>query len=525
MTATLNYILEANIGLLLTLAFYFLFLRGETRFRLMRIYLLTSILASLLFPLIDIGVNQETAPLSISRIIPSYWLPEVVVGGESAAEVHGASINFWKYTTQIYAMGLILCSLFVLFQLFQLFRIIAYSKTYRLRTLRIAESPENKPTFSFFNFIFIGKADALTSEEKKQIILHESVHAQQWHSFDILLINLMKILFWFNPLINVYKKIFIQLHEFEADARAVENGDLNKYCSLLARVALQSADFKLANHFNNSLTVKRIEMMRTIKTNIKKWKLVALSTVIPLVFLFTACQDQVGEDLMEITKNSSYALIVPAEIQARYEQIKKENPDKNYALLELNETATQKLEKLEATYGLPSHIEVFNTSRGEGAHPNQKQLELLSTTAESKYSEIKLDKRESGMKGQTFAIIEFNEQASRISDAASAEEKVFTVVEEQPEFTGGYDAMMSFIRDNLRYPSEARQQGIEGTVYTSFIVEVDGSISSIKSIRGISPDCDAEVRRVIGLMPNWIPGKQNKQYVRVRFVLPIKFKL
>ena len=126
---------------------------------------------------------------------------------------------------------------------------------------------------------------------------------------------------------------------------------------------------------------------------------------------------------------------------------------------------------------------------------------------------------------QTFAIIEFNEHASRISEAASQDDKVFTVVEEQPEFKGGYGAMMDFIRQNLRYPLEARQKGIEGTVYASFIVEMDGSVSSVNIIRGISPDCDAEVKRMVELFPNWQPGRQAGEDVRVRFVLPIKFKL
>jgi len=105
------------------------------------------------------------------------------------------------------------------------------------------------------------------------------------------------------------------------------------------------------------------------------------------------------------------------------------------------------------------------------------------------------------------------------------ENKIFTVVEQQPEFQGGYEAMMNFIKKNMRYPASARRMGVDGTVYVSFVVSKDGSISEVKTIRGISADCDQEAIRVVSMMPSWKPGRQNGKPVFVRFVLPIKFKL
>lgn len=105
------------------------------------------------------------------------------------------------------------------------------------------------------------------------------------------------------------------------------------------------------------------------------------------------------------------------------------------------------------------------------------------------------------------------------------ENKIFTVVEQQPEFQGGYEAMMNFLRKNIRYPASARRMGVDGTVYVSFVVSKDGSISEVKVIRGLSADLDQEAVRVVSMMPPWRPGKQNGKPVFVRFVLPIKFKL
>jgi TonB family protein len=525
MTTSINYFLEANMALLLFLAVYKLLLQRETDFTLQRKMLLVGIFVSLLFPLIQFGNNPGASLLSVGQIIPSYWLPEIVIGAETSSQTH-ASFNFWKYTSIIYFTGMFACSLRILFQLIQIWRLIGTSKTYRSGRMCVAESAENKATFSFFHFILIGGAGELSSDEKRQMIEHESVHAKQGHSFDILLVNLLQTVFWFNPFIILYKKVFIQLHEFEADARAVENSDVDKYCSLLAKVALQSAGFSLANYFNHSLTLKRIEMMRTMKTNIKHWKLAVLITVLPLVFFFISCQEQVLDEMTEITKNSSHALIIPDAVQKRFDQLQKEHPDKKFVVLELNETASEKLKKLEKDYGLPKHVEVFNTGEaGTGLRPGVKELEMLSKSTESSYSEVAITNSNRKTTGQSFVIIEFSEQLSDISEAASQENKVYTVVQEQPQFPGGYDSMMVFIRQNLRYPAEARMQGIEGTVFISFILGKDGTVSEAKIIRGISPEADREALRVVQLFPPWIPGKQNKEAVNVRFVLPIKFKL
>jgi len=108
---------------------------------------------------------------------------------------------------------------------------------------------------------------------------------------------------------------------------------------------------------------------------------------------------------------------------------------------------------------------------------------------------------------------------------AQQEEEVFHVVETQPEYPGGENAMLKFIKDNLVYPESAKKNGVEGVVYVNFIIEKDGSISNVKVLRGISAECDNEIIRVVNLMPNWSPGMQRGRPVRVYFNLPFRFKL
>jgi protein TonB len=103
--------------------------------------------------------------------------------------------------------------------------------------------------------------------------------------------------------------------------------------------------------------------------------------------------------------------------------------------------------------------------------------------------------------------------------------KVFTIVEESPIFEGGIQAMYDFISKNTQYPKQAQRMGIEGTVYISFIVSNTGKITNITVAKSLGGGCDEEAMRVIGLMPEWTPGKQGGRAVNTSFMLPFKFRL
>ena len=106
-----------------------------------------------------------------------------------------------------------------------------------------------------------------------------------------------------------------------------------------------------------------------------------------------------------------------------------------------------------------------------------------------------------------------------------ATEEIFVVVEQQPEFPGGMSALMKFLSDNIKYPVIAQENGIQGRVITNFVVERDGSITDVNVVRGQDPSLDKEAVRVIKTMPRWKPGQQRGKPVRVRFTLPVQFRL
>lgn len=412
MNAFINYLIEANIGLCLFLFLYWVLLKNETEFSIKRVILLCGIGASILFPAFHLTVYDPAIP-TLHELLPANLLPEIIIHGSGVASVSALTIHAWRLIASIYSIGVLFFSLLFIVRVSKLLRLMITSVTYSYQHFIVAESAERKPTFSFFHFVFIGQAQSLSAHEKLQILQHESVHVRQWHSVDSLLLELLGIIFWFNPLLIIYKKIFVQLHEFEADARAVESHEVNEYCSLLARAALQSADFTIANHFNQSLTLKRIAMMQTVKRKLKMWKVAASFAALSAFFILVACQEQPKEN-----------------------------------------TATEK----------------------NSSDP-----------------------------------IETN--------------KIYTVVDKQPEYAGGMDAMREHITKNMSYPADAVKAKIEGTSFVSFVVNTDGLISDVQIVKGLRADCDEEAKRVIELMPKWIPGQQDGKNVNVRFVVPIRFAL
>ena len=113
----------------------------------------------------------------------------------------------------------------------------------------------------------------------------------------------------------------------------------------------------------------------------------------------------------------------------------------------------------------------------------------------------------------------------QIVTQAAPEEKVFDVVEQMPTYPGGLEALNDYLMKHIKYPVIAEENGIQGKVIVTFVVEKDGSITDIVVVKSVDPALDKEAKRVVGTMPHWIPGKQNGSTVRVKFTLPVTFRL
>ncbi len=487
MNAYFNYLLEASLGFVLFAVVYHILLRNETNFTFKRLYILIAFTASLLFPLVTLTQTATTIP-SLQYSIETVDLNYDDLETETTVTQAKPSFNVWQAILYIYIGGTILSLMMFLYRIYTLVRAIRMAVPKRYNGYTLIELPGTQTPFSFFRYVFIGNELLVTETEKQKIIEHELVHASLYHSADIILINVVGIIFWFNPVLITYKKILVQVHEFEADARAVEKHDVNEYCSLLAKVALRAVNFSLANHFSNSLIPKRIEMMRTLKQKLKSWKIIAVAVVLPVFFVIVACQDQVLNEVKEIAANSNMAVDYPKEVQAKVAELKAKNPGMTYIVIEPDENTGLKAENL------------------------KKKMDELDPQSVNSIQVMRNIVDESGI-SRSFVIIEYNDKVQRTIEFTQTD-GVYAAVEQAAEPVGGFAELKKFIADNF-------DATIPGKVFVQFIVHEDGSLSDFTIVKGVSEEADREALRVAKLFPKWNPGKQNGQPVKSRYVLPI----
>ena len=126
---------------------------------------------------------------------------------------------------------------------------------------------------------------------------------------------------------------------------------------------------------------------------------------------------------------------------------------------------------------------------------------------------------------QNTEVEEYIAPVKQDEEESAEEAQIFMVVESMPEFPGGEPALYKFLGENIKYPQMAKESGIQGRVFVTFVVEKNGSVTDVRVLRGIGGGCDEEAIRVVQNMPKWTPGKQRGKSVRVQYNLPVKFTL
>jgi len=475
----LHYILQTIAFQLFFLIIYDVFLKKETFFNWNRTYLLITALLSIVLPFIKIESFKEV--ISQQFIIQ---LPEVILGNltqtesnfilENGIEQTAEFIFTWQ---QFLILGATIAFIFFTYKLIKIAILIYKNPKHWKGDLRIVELINSNAAFSFFHYVFLG--ERITTKDKDAILRHEAIHVKQNHTVDLLLFEILRILFWFNPLIYIYQNRIRTLHEYIADAKAVKLQDKSHYYQNLLAQVFETKNVSFINaFFKQSLIKKRIVMLTKTKSNqILKFKYALL---IPLVFgmlLYTSCErEMINPENQELSiSNQIEQLRISIEANS---EISKEDKDE--------------LRKL--------YISTLNNQSLNG-----KQIT----------SEI-----------------------TEVKDYSNASEVPFFQVDEVPIYPGCEnlvtnkerrkcltDKIKKHIQDNFT-TSLAKDLGLKGRQRISVIFKIDkeGNITDIKS-RAVNPRLEAEAKRVISLLPKMIPGKQNGENVIVPYSLPIIFQV
>lgn len=267
----------------LIVVFYFVYralLQKLTFYSVNRWFLIVGIIVSFTFPLIVVPVYHEYTPKEVPVSLVDFNNTQ---GSLDTVEVSN-SFNFLDYLPVLYVLGITFFSIRFFLRLLSLVRVMKRNKRHKNEGFVFIETTAKLSPFSFFKWI-VYNPNQFNQTELEQIISHEKVHAKQYHSIDILFIEVCCIMLWFNPLIWLYNKSMKQNLEFLADQYAINQFENRKsYQYTLLKASVSKHQMALSNHFYNSLIKKRIAMIQKSKS--KKINLLKYALVVPVLAMF-----------------------------------------------------------------------------------------------------------------------------------------------------------------------------------------------------------------------------------------------
>ncbi|WP_353778144.1 M56 family metallopeptidase [Winogradskyella sp. 3972H.M.0a.05] len=274
----MEYLLKASAVLIIFYVCYRIFLQRDTFFQSNRWFLLTGFFIAICIPYLAIPIYVEYTPREINTsIITGSVIPMTQDNIEPTVDL--ITLLTWGYLS-----GLIFFSVRFFIEITSLSQVIYGGTKERSGKYSFVKTPSQMPPFSFFNWIVFNPKQ-FNDKELELIINHEKVHANQWHSIDIILSQLITIIFWFNPFVWLYKKSLQQNLEYIADhnAQSVSSCD-SSYQKLLLKTSVKGLKLSLVNNFYSSLIKKRIVMLHKNRSNKKnQWKPLL---VLPLLAVF-----------------------------------------------------------------------------------------------------------------------------------------------------------------------------------------------------------------------------------------------
>ena len=525
--------------------FYRLLLSRETFHRINRAVLLLTAVASFVLPLCVITLHR-TVVLSGGRGL-------VTLDGLGIAEVAESQVPLWQTLAVVtFFAGVAVTLGHTLVGVLKVWRLISRSEHHRQPDGTVICVTDRKVSpFSWMHYIVLSQSDY--EAQDASVLAHERGHINQHHSLDVLLVDTLTALQWFNPAMWMLRQDLRDIHEYEADAAVLSQGiNVRQYQYLLIQKAVATCGYSVANGITHSTLKNRIHMMLTNKkTNRASWlKLLAMLPIVGAALALNA--ETVNDYVYEET---------PEQPQKKVVKKGKKNASvkMNAKTIEVKEAKAEATEEKAEAAPAPNPLKDVKIIMGEagdkepllvidGKVATKEQLQALDQGTIDNISVIKNEEVtkvyakhfnadtsngiifintkghvENG-KNELSGVTVVRAKKPQEEDAA-APEGTFDVVENMPEFPGGTPEMMKFLSTNVKYPEEAYSKGIEGRVMVKFIVEKDGSISNVKVVKSVSEALDAEAVRVVESMPKWKPGKQNGQLVRVFYTIPITFRL
>lgn len=532
----LVYILQVIFFQLLFLLVFELLLKKETFFTYNRWYLLFCSVISFLLPLLRIETFSTLVPAESIAVFTNVWLPEVFIGNTPeniqylpAVEIKSATaiINWWLVA---YGVG-VLGSLFLLFRKYQnLSRLFSFITISEQKGFKVIEVPDSTIACTFYQTIFLG--DKLSEEEKQQILSHELVHVKQKHSLDLIFFEVLKIIFWFNPMVYIYQSRISTLHEFIADAAVVKTTGKRSYYEQLLNSAFNTRNISFINQFfNHSLIKKRIVMLQKSKSKtIAKFKYLVILPLMLVMLTYVACSDEIDPTVETTLGVGDQDAVSKA---ALWEEIT-DMQAKGATFQEITDAffieKDAHIKSKEAYF----RFQTFTRMIHENSVKKKKEAGTYDENSKNPFQSLldqDYDAYVASKKNKPFV-------EKRSPEHGDDKGVPFAVIEQVPVFPGCENlssndeqkkCMSEKIQDyvnknfNTSLGKELNLSGVN-RIIVQFKIDKQGNIAEVRS-RAPHPDLEIEAERVINSLPSMEPGKQGGVEVGVMYSLPIVFQV
>jgi TonB family protein len=560
------YFLQATIGIVLFYFLYLLFLKKDTFYHTNRYFLLVGLILATLLPLFPVSYASSVTLMNNADF---FSLTEIaaasdVVQGPDTQIRAGSGMHYWDWLLGLYLAGMAFFFMRLAWQTMRISWKIRHSEYQYINGIKIINQHATAP-FSFFNVVFIDIQE-YSERELSNIIAHEKVHIRERHWIDLLIIELLAVLFWINPVVWLYERSIKQNHEYLADQGVLLAGySPGQYQALLINQLMGVKVLGFAHNLNFSLNKKRMEMMKKEKSPwASKMKLLlALPIIALLVFAFAKkeyvmvdaentsidVQTEIDEGIITndlitvkgkvtdsegmpltganvILKGTNHGTVVDRQGAFVLEVPKSDKP------FDRGDVTIDNAQAIVISFvGYGNHEYVFNTH----SEPESKEVKIKLHKASYNVTLPEIGDDEKLIKG---TILEF--PTPQIGDAnhqidgeiievpappkkENKEEEIFTIVEDMPYYAEG--GMYQLARDIKEQTNSIMGKTQDrGEVVVGFTVSSDGNIIAAHVVTtSDSKMLDASAVKIIQSLNYWRPGVQRGKKVPVDLTVPVNF--
>ena len=510
MTGFLIYDAKVAVLIVVFYMFYRLLLSKETFHRVNRVVLLSTALLSFILPLCVITTHQTVVLDAV---------PMVSVGNVQMEVAPDEQPALWQYALPLlYIIGVVVVLSHTLLSVWRVLMLVRRSERIpQADGTTLCVVPDEVPPFSFCSFIVMNRNDYNIGDSA--ILAHERGHIRQHHSCDVLLVDLLTALQWFNPAMWMLRADLRAIHEYEADGAVLSQGiNARQYQYLLITKAASIGGYSIANGISHSTLKNRITMMLQKKS--PRSRFMKLLALVPIVGIALALNAETVNDYVyqqpqkKVVKKGSKSATTKMgnntiEIVPSQDAAEQADPAKAVEWVVAKEPDKKPIVLLEG------HRITYETFTRMDPDEIASITVLKDQPAVDQYGE----------EARNGVILITTKKGVEVFTPVEQNPEYFDVVEQMPEFPGGAQALFGFVAKNIHYPKVAEDAGIQGRVIVTFVVMKDGSIGEVKVAKGVSPELDGEAVRCVKSMPKWKPGMQKGQAVNVKYTMPLSFRL